>query len=100
METVKGVSSDASSVAIWYFVLPVAGKLLSDILGLSLFAYLFYQIGNTLVAIFTERKFWKVVASKLKIDCTDGYGSFRPSRIPKIQEAVLDLVSNGKWEEK
>lgn len=51
LETVKGITDDATSVAIWYFVLTYGLSFLSKVMCAGVGIYIVHRIASTVLAV-------------------------------------------------
>lgn len=98
LSTVEGLGAETATVAIWYFVLAFVGKLLGNAFFVGTVVYICYRITQTVMLILGSQKFFETVAKRLKI-YVGSYGISRDG-ILETQDAILELISKGKWEEK
>ena len=65
LETVQGIANDATSVAIWYFVLTYGLSFLSKVMCAGVGIYIVHRIASTVLAINEDEALLKELRSAL-----------------------------------
>lgn len=98
LASIEGIGASASTVAIWYFVLQFIGSLLVNLLFGGTLIYITYLITRAVTTVMATKQFYETVAKRLKI-YVSSFG-IRDDEIRDTQQAILELISKGTWENK
>jgi len=88
LETVKGITNDATSVAIWYFVLTYGLSFLSKVMCAGVGIYIVHRIASTVLAVNEDEALIKELRSAVD---PSAYGWISTNERTSIRKRFYEL---------